>query len=164
MISKQPKLQRQKRIFKQVMPRAKQMNINIVTWGRWMKQSSRIPNRTNTTLQPSEMLPVNIHKTWTGFKKSDLTSVAGRTRRQTGNARRNPGSAGFRSGRTTSVRFGRNSLARNSTSSSYGSAAGRQEEDVRHTTACTAEARSRGEPSFSFMHYSILNRLSGWVI
>ncbi|XP_063910008.1 serine/threonine-protein kinase N isoform X4 [Zophobas morio] len=57
MISKQPKLQRQKRIFKQVMPRAKQMNINIVTWGRWMKQSSRIPNRTNTTLQPSEMLP-----------------------------------------------------------------------------------------------------------
>lgn len=43
MVSKQPKLRRQKRIFKQVMPRAKQMNINIVTWGRWMKQSSRIP-------------------------------------------------------------------------------------------------------------------------
>ncbi|XP_018576928.1 serine/threonine-protein kinase N isoform X2 [Anoplophora glabripennis] len=43
MVSKRPKLRRQKRIFKQVMPRAKQMNINIVTWGRWMKQSSRIP-------------------------------------------------------------------------------------------------------------------------
>lgn len=56
MISKQPKLQRQKRIFKQVMPRAKQMNINIVTWGRWMKQSSRIPNRNNTV--QAEMLPV----------------------------------------------------------------------------------------------------------
>ncbi|VEN54829.1 unnamed protein product [Callosobruchus maculatus] len=45
MISKRPKLQRQKKIFKQVMPRAKQMNINIVTWGRWMKQASRIPSR-----------------------------------------------------------------------------------------------------------------------
>ncbi|ERL95282.1 hypothetical protein D910_12548 [Dendroctonus ponderosae] len=47
MISKRPKLQRQKRIFKQVMPRAKQMNINIVTWGRWMKQSNRVPSRQN---------------------------------------------------------------------------------------------------------------------
>ncbi|KAJ8983852.1 hypothetical protein NQ317_016457 [Molorchus minor] len=34
MISKRPKLQRQKRIFKQVMPRAKQMNINIVNVGQ----------------------------------------------------------------------------------------------------------------------------------
>jgi hypothetical protein len=59
MISKQPKLQRQKRIFKQVMPRAKQMNINIVTWGRWMKQSSRIPNsRTIAVSQSNEMPPV----------------------------------------------------------------------------------------------------------
>jgi hypothetical protein len=58
MISKQPKLQRQKRIFKQVMPRAKQMNINIVTWGRWMKQSSRIPNsRTIAVSQSNEMPP-----------------------------------------------------------------------------------------------------------
>ncbi|XP_060535747.1 serine/threonine-protein kinase N isoform X4 [Cylas formicarius] len=47
MISKRPRLQRQKRIFKQVMPRAKQMNINIVTWGRWMKQSNRVPSRQN---------------------------------------------------------------------------------------------------------------------
>ncbi|KAJ8912963.1 hypothetical protein NQ315_000019, partial [Exocentrus adspersus] len=45
MVSKRPKLRRQKRIFKQVMPRAKQMNINIVTWGRWMKQSSRMPSK-----------------------------------------------------------------------------------------------------------------------
>ncbi|KAK9891483.1 hypothetical protein WA026_014720 [Henosepilachna vigintioctopunctata] len=51
MISKRPKLQRQKRIFKEGLPRAKQMNINIVTWGRWMKkQSTRVPsNRQQTT-------------------------------------------------------------------------------------------------------------------
>ncbi|XP_066602587.1 serine/threonine-protein kinase N-like, partial [Prorops nasuta] len=55
MISKRPKLQRQKRIFKQVMPRAKQMNINIVTWGRWMKQSTRVPSRQNLTLSTSEI-------------------------------------------------------------------------------------------------------------
>ncbi|XP_056636168.1 serine/threonine-protein kinase N isoform X2 [Diorhabda sublineata] len=54
MISKRPKLQRQKRIFKQVMPRAKQMNINIVTWGRWMKQSSRMPSRQNLVLSSTE--------------------------------------------------------------------------------------------------------------
>lgn len=60
MISKQPKLQRQKRIFKQVMPRAKQMNINIVTWGRWMKQSSRIPSRTNVSIPSNEVLHVSI--------------------------------------------------------------------------------------------------------
>lgn len=55
MISKRPKLQRQKRIFKQVMPRAKQMNINIVTWGRWMKQSNRVPSRQNLTLSTPEI-------------------------------------------------------------------------------------------------------------
>ncbi|XP_030766240.1 serine/threonine-protein kinase N isoform X2 [Sitophilus oryzae] len=55
MISKRPKLQRQKRIFKQMMPRAKQMNINIVTWGRWMKQSNRVPSRQNLTLSTPEI-------------------------------------------------------------------------------------------------------------
>ncbi|CAH1169988.1 unnamed protein product [Phaedon cochleariae] len=54
MISKRPKLQRQKRIFKQVMPRAKQMNINIVTWGRWMKQSSRMTSKQNLAAVSSE--------------------------------------------------------------------------------------------------------------
>ncbi|CAG9854098.1 unnamed protein product [Phyllotreta striolata] len=54
MISKRPKLQRQKRIFKQGLPRAKQMNINIVTWGRWMKQSSRMPSRQNLVLNSTE--------------------------------------------------------------------------------------------------------------
>ncbi|XP_023029877.1 serine/threonine-protein kinase N isoform X1 [Leptinotarsa decemlineata] len=54
MISKRPKLQRQKRIFKQGLPRAKQMNINIVTWGRWMKQASRMPSRQNLVLSSTE--------------------------------------------------------------------------------------------------------------
>ncbi|CAH1132528.1 unnamed protein product [Ceutorhynchus assimilis] len=56
MISRRPKLQRQERIFKQVTPRAKQMNINIVTWGRWMKQSSRLqPRQKNVTLSTQEI-------------------------------------------------------------------------------------------------------------
>lgn len=43
MISRKPKLQRQRKIFKQQgknFPRAKQMNINIATWGRLLKRSS----------------------------------------------------------------------------------------------------------------------------
>lgn len=58
MISKRPKLQRQKRIFKQVMPRAKQMNINIVTWGRLMKQSSRNNNMPTNRPNNAIILPV----------------------------------------------------------------------------------------------------------
>ncbi|XP_046679636.1 serine/threonine-protein kinase N isoform X1 [Homalodisca vitripennis] len=43
MISRKPKLQRQRKIFKQQVknfPRAKQMNINVATWGRLLKRSS----------------------------------------------------------------------------------------------------------------------------
>ncbi|KAL0280061.1 UNVERIFIED_CONTAM: hypothetical protein PYX00_001469 [Menopon gallinae] len=43
MISRKPKLQRQRKIFKQQgknFPRANQMNINVATWGRLMKRSS----------------------------------------------------------------------------------------------------------------------------
>ncbi|CAH1388799.1 unnamed protein product [Nezara viridula] len=43
MISRRPKLQRQKKIFKQQVknfPRANQMNINVATWGRLLKRSS----------------------------------------------------------------------------------------------------------------------------
>ncbi|XP_044753309.1 serine/threonine-protein kinase N isoform X1 [Coccinella septempunctata] len=54
MISKRPRLQRQKRIFKEGLPRAKQMNINIVTWGRWMKkQSARVPPHRNQPISIS---------------------------------------------------------------------------------------------------------------
>ncbi|XP_066155247.1 serine/threonine-protein kinase N isoform X2 [Euwallacea fornicatus] len=54
MISKRPKLQRQKRIFRQVMPRANQMNINIVTWGRWMKKHNNQPVPSRQNLPPAE--------------------------------------------------------------------------------------------------------------
>lgn len=43
MISKRPKLQRQRKIFKQEVknfPRPNQMNINVATWGRLLKRSS----------------------------------------------------------------------------------------------------------------------------
>ncbi|XP_073974388.1 serine/threonine-protein kinase N isoform X7 [Rhodnius prolixus] len=43
MISRKPKLQRQRKIFKQQVknfPRANQMNINVATWGRLLKRSS----------------------------------------------------------------------------------------------------------------------------
>uniref|UniRef100_A0A1B6CRT7 REM-1 domain-containing protein n=1 Tax=Clastoptera arizonana TaxID=38151 RepID=A0A1B6CRT7_9HEMI len=43
MISRRPKLQRQRKIFKQQVknfPRAKQMNINVATWGRLLKRST----------------------------------------------------------------------------------------------------------------------------
>lgn len=43
MISRKPKLQRQRKIFKQQVknfPRATQMNINVATWGRLLKRSS----------------------------------------------------------------------------------------------------------------------------
>lgn len=58
MISKRPKLQRQKKIFKQGTPRATQMNINIVTWGRWLKQSSRTPSRPNISAISTENISV----------------------------------------------------------------------------------------------------------
>lgn len=40
MISRKPKLQRQRKIFKQQknFPRANQMNINVATWGRLLKR------------------------------------------------------------------------------------------------------------------------------
>ena len=41
MISRRPKLQRQRKIFKhkgKTMLRPKQMNINVATWGRLMKR------------------------------------------------------------------------------------------------------------------------------
>lgn len=43
MISRKPKLQRQRKIFKQQVknfPRANQMNINVATWGRLLKRSA----------------------------------------------------------------------------------------------------------------------------
>lgn len=54
MISRKPKLQRQKMIFnKQAknIPRAKQMNINIATWGRLLKRSAPSNQQQNNVVQ-----------------------------------------------------------------------------------------------------------------
>lgn len=54
MISRKPKLQRQRKIFKQQVknfPRANQMNINVATWGRLLKRSS--PSIQNTHRGPA---------------------------------------------------------------------------------------------------------------
>lgn len=56
MISRKPKLQRQKMIFnKQAknIPRAKQMNINIATWGRLLKRSAPSQQQNNTVQTPT---------------------------------------------------------------------------------------------------------------
>ncbi|KAL7046923.1 hypothetical protein ACKWTF_002745 [Chironomus riparius] len=56
MISRKPKLQRQKLIFnKQAknIPRAKQMNINIATWGRLLKRSAPSQQQNNVAQTPT---------------------------------------------------------------------------------------------------------------
>ncbi|KAL1130716.1 hypothetical protein AAG570_011957, partial [Ranatra chinensis] len=58
MISRKPKLQRQRKIFKQQVknfPRANQMNINVATWGRLLKRSS--PSIQNARQQAEESPP-----------------------------------------------------------------------------------------------------------
>ena len=64
MISRKPKLQRQKKIFKQQVknfPRAKQMNINVATWGRLLKRSSpSIDQRT-----PEDSPPIGLSNFFT---------------------------------------------------------------------------------------------------
>lgn len=57
MISRQPRLRRQRKIFKQQaknFPRANQMNINIAAWGRLLKRSS-------PSIQNSPLVPVQPH-------------------------------------------------------------------------------------------------------
>lgn len=56
MISRKPKLQRQRKIFKQEVknfPRANQMNINVATWGRLLKRSSPSIQQNRTNVPPS---------------------------------------------------------------------------------------------------------------
>lgn len=59
MISKKPKLQRQRMIFNKTqvknIPRAKQMNINVATWGRLLKRSTpSIQNQAKSTDSTSQ--------------------------------------------------------------------------------------------------------------
>lgn len=57
MISRKPKLQRQRKIFKQQVknfPRPNQMNINVATWGRLLKRSApSLHNSRNSESPPS---------------------------------------------------------------------------------------------------------------
>ncbi|XP_033222916.1 serine/threonine-protein kinase N isoform X2 [Belonocnema kinseyi] len=55
MISRKPKLQRQRKIFKQQVknfPRANQMNINVATWGRLLKRSAPSLHSTRSSESP----------------------------------------------------------------------------------------------------------------
>ncbi|CAG2067217.1 unnamed protein product, partial [Timema podura] len=61
MISRRPKLQRQRKIFKQQVknfPRAKQMNINVATWGRLLKRSS--PSIQNNHIRSASESPPTV--------------------------------------------------------------------------------------------------------
>ncbi|XP_058459781.1 serine/threonine-protein kinase N isoform X2 [Malaya genurostris] len=61
MISRKPKLQRQRMIFnkQQVknIPRAKQMNINVATWGRLLKRNTHTPTAGTVGAQPMITTP-----------------------------------------------------------------------------------------------------------
>ncbi|XP_017775641.1 PREDICTED: serine/threonine-protein kinase N isoform X2 [Nicrophorus vespilloides] len=58
MISKRPKLQRQRKIFKQEITRANQMNINVATWGRLLKRST--PSIPQTNISPTNSLETHF--------------------------------------------------------------------------------------------------------
>ncbi|XP_043586338.1 serine/threonine-protein kinase N isoform X4 [Bombus pyrosoma] len=64
MISRKPKLQRQRKIFKQQVknfPRANQMNINVATWGRLLKRSApSLHNTRNSESPPSGPQPLQL--------------------------------------------------------------------------------------------------------
>nr|XP_031828200.1 serine/threonine-protein kinase N isoform X1 [Nomia melanderi] len=64
MISRKPKLQRQRKIFKQQVknfPRANQMNINVATWGRLLKRSAPSLHSTrNSESPPSGPQPLQL--------------------------------------------------------------------------------------------------------
>ncbi|XP_008204750.1 serine/threonine-protein kinase N isoform X2 [Nasonia vitripennis] len=70
MISRKPKLQRQRKIFKQQVknfPRANQMNINVATWGRLLKRSA--PSMNNNS-RSSESPPSGPQPTQLSFDTS----------------------------------------------------------------------------------------------
>ncbi|XP_011314201.1 serine/threonine-protein kinase N isoform X1 [Fopius arisanus] len=64
MISRKPKLQRQRKIFKQQaknFPRANQMNINVATWGRLLKRSApSLHSNRNSESPPSGAQPMQL--------------------------------------------------------------------------------------------------------
>ncbi|XP_029156897.1 serine/threonine-protein kinase N isoform X3 [Nylanderia fulva] len=64
MISRKPKLQRQRKIFKQQVknfPRANQMNINVATWGRLLKRSApSLHNSRSSESPPTGPQPLQL--------------------------------------------------------------------------------------------------------
>ncbi|KOX77705.1 Serine/threonine-protein kinase N [Melipona quadrifasciata] len=63
MISRKPKLQRQRKIFKQQVknfPRANQMNINVATWGRLLKRSAPSLHNTRNSESPPSGPPLQL--------------------------------------------------------------------------------------------------------
>lgn len=75
MISRKPKLQRQRMIFNKAqvknMPRAKQMNINVATWGRLLKRNNT-PSIQNQTMRIIEANTSNsISSSTTDISASD---------------------------------------------------------------------------------------------
>lgn len=71
MISRKPKLQRQRMIFnkQQVknIPRAKQMNINVATWGRLLKRNTNTPAAGTAGTQPMITTPTTASTISTPF-------------------------------------------------------------------------------------------------
>ncbi|XP_055324957.1 serine/threonine-protein kinase N isoform X2 [Sitodiplosis mosellana] len=67
MISRKPKLQRQRMIFNKTqvknMPRAKQMNINVATWGRLLKRNTPSIQSQQRGNEPSQMSTVSSAST-----------------------------------------------------------------------------------------------------
>lgn len=63
MISRKPKLQRQRKIFKQQaknFPRANQMNINVATWGRLLKRSAPSLHSNRNSESPPGAQPMQL--------------------------------------------------------------------------------------------------------
>lgn len=74
MISRKPKLQRQRKIFKQEIknfPRANQMNINVATWGRLLKRSSPGISRNTQQLPQQQQVAVVEEKPETPGEMAD---------------------------------------------------------------------------------------------
>lgn len=76
MISRKPKLQRQRMIFNKTqvknMPRAKQMNINVATWGRLLKRSTPSIQSQPRGTEPSQVSAVSSASTPTEVPASTI--------------------------------------------------------------------------------------------
>ncbi|GLV45639.1 Protein kinase N [Carabus blaptoides fortunei] len=82
MILRKPKLQRQRKIFKQEVknfPRANQMNINVATWGRLLKRSSPSIQQSRTGQPPSPPGPQPLQLVFDPPQLDDKPETPGET-------------------------------------------------------------------------------------